>query len=290
MLYADLFNEKVKVNENLNIDSPLYLGEKMIGKKMIVVGVVALLCLVTIKPTIGNHAKVIEVKIAEYKPDGSIEIRNAKLTQKEAIKFKEEFLKAKTIEEKFSLLKEYGFIPKKNKLSDWENGMYERAKLIGLSMDKIKQIISNCRALGIFKLPILLNLLCKVNAVYLLGGEAHLGFPPITGLSKFVGGWKAFSFDVVDMSWGVFGFLETKGLLRSKTMVSIPSFMYLAGFVGVHICIPLLLNTYTGFSAFAFGAGFGMQDIRLNLFTAALLGFIAGATAIFILTGFTEGG
>lgn len=84
--------------------------------------------------------------------------------------------------------------------------------------------------------------------------------------------------------------VETKGLLRTHTMAAVASFMALAGFVGVHIHIPFILDLYNGFSAMTFAVGLGMKYINFNLATFSLLSFVVGALLMQGLSGFGGGG
>jgi len=130
----------------------------------------------------GQHQDYIEVDVAQYSADGSVNKKAVMLTMDEANELKERLISAKTFEDRFFILKEYGLIMKES------------------------------------------------NALYVISGEAHLGLPPIIGLTKFLGSSRVISFDLADMCWGAFGMVETKGLLRTHTMAAVASFMALAGF------------------------------------------------------------
>jgi len=233
--------------------------------------------------------KSVKAEITEYTSNGLIEKRVIALSQGEADELKSKLIDAETFEERFSILKEYGLILREISLENWKEGMYKKAEAMGLTKDKSQDITSKYKTIGIFKLPLLLNFLCKVNAIYVLSGNARLGLPPIVGLTKFFGSSRILSFDLIDMCWGLFGVLETKSLLRSHTLATIPSFMCLAGFVGMHIHIPLVLDIYSGFSAMTFAVGLGIHGINFNLLTMALLGFVLGGLVTQIISGFVGG-
>jgi len=227
----------------------------------------------------------IEAEITEYDSNG-IEKRIVSLPMVEVEKLKNKLMEAETMEEKFCVLQQYGLISQKSSMVSWEREMYEKAEKMGL-LDGKQNITPKYEAMGIFNLPILLNFLCKVNAIYILSGNARLGLPPIIGFTKFFGGSRILSFDLIDMCWGAFGVLETKGLLRNHALTTIPSFMCLAGFVGIHIHIPMILDLYNGFSAMTFAIGLGLHSINFNLVTAALLGFVLGGAIAQLIFGST---
>ena len=230
----------------------------------------------------------IEVEITEYNSNGLTERRIIALPESEVDKLKSKLIEAETVEERFCILKKYGLVSEEA-LLHWKEGMYKKAERMGLTKYKTQNIVSRYEELGIFKMPILLNFLCKVNAIYILGGNTRLGLPPLIGLTKFFGGSRILSFDLIDMCWGTFGVLETKGLLRNHALATVPSFMCLAGFVGIHIHIPLVLDIYNGFSAVTFAIGLGLHAINFNLVTMALLGFVTGELIMQIISSLIEG-
>ena len=235
-----------------------------------------------------EETEVIEVEVTEYGENGLTESKTIELPKKVVNELRNRLIDAKGMEERFYILKEYGLISEKA-METWKKGMYQKAESMGLAKLEQQATATKYGKLGILNFPVMLNFLCKVNAIYILNGNAHLGFPPIAGLMKFFGS-KILSFDIVDMCWGVLGILETKGLLRTHTLVAIPSFMCLAGFVGVHIHIPLVLDIYNGFSAMAFALGLGIHGIDFNLPSFALLGFIAGGLFMVVLNSLIAGG
>ena len=227
----------------------------------------------------------IEAEITEYGSNG-IEKRIVSLPRVEVEKLKNKLMEAATMEERFCILQQYGLISQSS-MVNWEKGMYEKAEKMGLTKSRTQNITPKYESIGIFNLPILLNFLCKVNAIYILSGNARLGLPPIIGFTKFFGGSRILSFDLIDMCWGAFGVLETKGLIRSHALTTVPSFMCLAGFVGIHIHIPMILDLYNGFSAMTFAIGLGLHSINFNLVTAALLGFVLGGAIAQLIFGST---
>ncbi len=231
----------------------------------------------------------VEVEVTQYGADGYGEEKAVRLTVNDANTLKEKLVEAKTIEERFSILKEYGLVAKAS-LQNWQSEMYKKAGKMAFTESGAEEVKSNYEAMGLFNLPLLLNFFCTVNALYLVSGERHLGFPPIIGMSKLFGSSGFLRFDIADMCWGAFGMVETKGLLRNYHLTAFASFMALAGFVGVHVHIPFVLDLYNGFSAMTFAIGLGMRSINFNLLTVSLLSFVMGALAMQGFSGFSGGG
>jgi len=284
-------------------------NEKHNRKKGLAIVIVAILISISVMPlttqnfspfkversdatTVGQgneQEKYVDVEVIQYDADGLVKEKIVKLKMDQVNELKEKLVASKTIEERFSVLREYGLVAKES-LESWQNGMYKKADKIGLTESEARQATSTYESMGILNLPILLNFFCKVNALYIISGEAHLGLPPIIGLSKFFGSSGLLRFDLADMCWGAFGMVETKGLLRTHTLAAVASFMALAGFVGVHIHIPFVLDLYNGFSAMTFAIGLGMRYINFNLFTISLLSFVLGALVMQGFSGFSSDG
>ena len=233
----------------------------------------------------------VDVEMTSYAPDGSVSEKVVSLPLTEIRELKERLVAAKTADARFFILKEYGLISREQSLAGWRGGMLGKADSIGLTDEIAMDASSSYAAAGIFNLPILLNFFCKVNALYVLSAEAHLGFPPLIGFNKLFGSSKMLKFDIADMCLGAFGMVETTGLLRTHTLAAVASFMALAGFVGVHIHIPFVLDVYNGFSAMTFAAGLGLRNIEFNLgavsIMSMLLGLVIGGV---IMQGLSGGG
>lgn len=158
----------------------------------------------------GQHQDYIEVDVTQYGADGSVNKKAVMLTMDEANELKERLISAKTFEDRFFILKEYGLIMKES-MKSWQNGMYEKASKLGITESGAHQITSTYEEMGLFNLPILLNFFCRINALYVISGEAHLGLPPIIGLTKFLGSSGVMSFDLADMCWGLSAWSRQKG-------------------------------------------------------------------------------
>lgn len=233
----------------------------------------------------------VEIDMTQYGSDGSVKEKILSLPSSKVNELRERLVTAKTADARFFILKEYGLISREQSLAGWRGGMLGKAGGMGLTDATVRDASSSYAEAGIFNLPILLNFFCKVDAVYVLSAGARLGFPPIVGLNKLFGSSKILKFDIADACLGAFGMVETKGLLRTHTLSAVASFMALAGFVGVHIHIPLVLDIYNGFSAMTFAVGLGMRNIEFNLgaisLMSGLFGLIIGGM---IMQGLSGGG
>ncbi|MFO8133529.1 MAG: hypothetical protein R6U10_06345 [Thermoplasmatota archaeon] len=223
--------------------------------------------------------------VTQYNADGSAERRTVTLSMQAVRHLKDRITGATSAEQRFSLLQEYGLLPADASLASWKTGMEQRAASLGLDQRDADNLNDVDAAPLLPRMPLLLNFLCKVNAIYVLSGEASVGLPPLFGIMKLFGGQRVAQFDLFDICWGAFGVIETKTLLRQHTMVTMPSVLGMAGFVGIHVHIPMVLNIYNGFSAITFAAGLGPHSINFNLASMALFGFFLGGTLGAMLGG-----
>ena len=251
-------------------------------KKGAAIGAVFVIMSLVFVPALHSTADAVDdsqklyAEITEYRADGSTVQRVITLTRLMVEDIKAAILETHDQEKRFQILREYELLPADSSLDKWQKGMMQRADVIGLDTNDAHEITVDSAKLGLFKIPILLNFFCMVNGVYVLGGSAGLGLPPLLGFLKFFGSTRIVSLDLVDMCWGAMGMLETKGLLRQHTLVMVPSFLFMAGFVGIHIHIPLVLNLYNGFSAMTFATGLGPHSIKFNLASSVMTTFILG--------------
>lgn len=231
---------------------------------------------------LATHATMSDEKtkayVTQYHADGSAEQRAVTLSMQAVQTLKDKITEATTAEQRFLLLQEYGLLSDDVSLDAWKTGMKERAASLGLDQHDANNVNDAGTRGRFLRMPLLLNFFCRVNAMYVLSSEAGISLPPLFGIMKFFGGHRIAQFDFFDVCWGAFGVIETKTLFRQHTMVTMPALLGMAGFVGIHIHIPFVLNIYNGFSAITFAAGLGPHNINFNLATMALFGFFLGST------------
>jgi len=229
-------------------------------------------------PAATSNEETRQAYVTRYNADGSAERHVMSLSAQTVQRLKERIVEASTAEERLTLLQEYDLLSDDISLDAWKTGMEQRAAMLGLDQRDADNL-NDADATGrLLRMPLMLTFFSKINAMYVLSGEAGVGLPPLFGIMKFFGGQRVAQFDLFDVCWGAFGVLQAKTLFRQHTMVTTPSLLGMAGFVGIHIHIPFVLNIYNGFSAITFAAGLGPHSINFNLATMALLGFFLGGT------------
>ncbi|MEA2054509.1 MAG: hypothetical protein U9O96_05265 [Candidatus Thermoplasmatota archaeon] len=258
---------------------------KTLWKKGLVVGVIAVFLGITLTPAIGTlnspvlyekdgkiyamsdtgncegkKINLIKIEVNEYMPDGSIETRVVPLTEKEVNELKSRLYNAKTIEERFSMLKEYGLIPEETLLEGLEKGMYAKAERMGLVREKTQKFTHQYEEITDLRLPLMLTFFSHINAVYFLGNSIRMGLTPTTMLLNRLFGFNIPGIDLVDVCWATLGIINTQGLLGVHNLLCIPSFMILAGFVGYSVKLPIAYHIFSGYSVMTFAAGIGFHD------------------------------
>ena len=139
--------------------------------------------------------------------------------------------------------------------------MYDRAKTLGVLPGDIQAFFQLNRESERLKLPFMVSVLNRVDAVSIISSRTRIGVPPYRGLLKLMTGFHCM--DLFDICGGLVGVISIKNALRQHSFVAIPSVMGMVGFVGVHIHIPFILNIYTGFSALTFAGGLGIHTVDL---------------------------
>ncbi len=203
----------------------------------------------------------IEIELTEYRSDGTCETRVVELSLDAAREILKTFQNPQDSMEKFSILKKHGLIPRDTLLEDWRRGMYDRAKTLGLLPRDIQAFFHLSMESARLKLPFMISVLNKVEAVSIIGSRIRIGVPSYRGLLKFV--TRSRFVDLFDICGGLVGIISTKNVIRQHSFMAIPSVMGMAGFVGVHIHIPFILNIYTGFSALTCAGGLGIHTVDL---------------------------
>lgn len=166
------------------------------------------------------------------------------------------------------LLMSLSFAPLIEKESSAKNDLASEEKELN-----IKEFLNKPLAKPIVS-SFLLAPMCRIKAIFIGGGNFRVGFP-IFGLFKLLS-WKGFSADIINACWGVFGIVETDGMVRQHILFAVPCFMSIIGFVGTHIRIPMVLDYYDGYAALTFALGLGLHSISLSPPTMILLGLLGG--------------
>jgi hypothetical protein len=169
---------------------------------------------------------------------------------------KNEILNSESVEDQLSILKKYNLISQDVNEEELKNGMFERAEDLGFDPDTPVE--------SRFKLPILIKLFNKVNAVYMGGVGLNLGLKPLIKIINLLPIINLPTIDFIDVCGGLFGVLTAKGLLFTNTLITFPGMSGFVGFVGYRVRFPFLMHTYSGFSALTFGLGLGMHIKESN--------------------------
>ena len=264
---------------------------KTMVSKGLALGVLAILCSLSMLPTIGevNHVTAgtwngagtetyegyqhacIDIEVTEYKPDGSTETRTVSLPRRDAAALKEKLLKKQTIEEQFSLLKEFHLIPADASPQALRAGMEQAADEMGLTKEKAqqltRQITENEGSLPLLP-PISLAFLSYTSAAFIFGTCMRIGLSPIMmpfirvfeNLLHRLLGFLPPPIDITDMAWGLITAVLTDGPDGIHALALFPGAMACAGFVGYAVkAVPLFVHAFYGFSAITFTAGIGFH-------------------------------
>lgn len=201
----------------------------------------------------------IEIELTEYRSDGTCETRIVRLSLDAVREILKAFQNTQDSMETFRILKKHGLIPRDTLLEDWRRGMYERIKTLGILPGDIQDFLRLNREAARLKLPFMISVLNKVDAVSIIGSGIRVGVPSYRGLLKLMTGFRFM--DLFDIRGGLVGIISTKNVIRQHSFVTIPGIMGMIGFVGMHLRIPFILDIHTGFSALTFAGGLGIHTV-----------------------------
>jgi hypothetical protein len=256
--------------------------EKSLGKKGLVIGLAAIFLTIAIMPAMGsiNHEKaaikqdiykegyedekkeMIQVTVTKYSPDGAITSKQISLEVKEAIELKTRLYTTTKMEERYSLLKKYQLVPLDTTLEDLKIGMYELLSSNGITLQTLMKDISSLEESMKLKLPIMLTLLSHIDAVYLIGNSLRVGCTPVTMALNRLFGWNVKGIDLVDVCWGTLGIINARGMLGTHAFVCMPSYMFMAGFVGYAVKFPLSYHIFSGYAVATLAVGMGIHEFQ----------------------------
>lgn len=270
--------------------------KKALWRKGLVISVIAVFCSLSMMPTIGvlnplesgkmqvetyewedagnyeeKQHEIIEVEVTEYKPDGSTETKTVPLTRSKVNAFKEKLLTKQTIEEQFSLLREFHLIPMDASPGALRVGMEKAAEEIGLTKERARRITNQIKEknelLPILP-PISLSFFSYTSAAFIVGNSMRIGLSPIMMpfirvfdnlLNRYLG-FVPPAIDITDMAWGLITAVVTEGPAGIHSLALFPGGMICAGFVGYAVkAVPLLVHAFYGFSVMTFTAGIGFH-------------------------------
>jgi hypothetical protein len=271
-------------NKSLGILEPIKMQKGVINKGL-VFGIIAIFCCLALTPTIG-HLHITspdkqeiacafdegedcevplqefeEIEVTEYKPDGSINTKRMILRQREIKTLEERLSIADTLEEKLSLLKEYGLIPAEASPEVMEAGMRHIAENMGITEEKTQNFASNYRKSDMWFPPISISFFNEVSTTFRRGTSVRIGLTPYLRLiDRLIGLNIPRGIDIIDICWGMKGTVFTKGSLGEHTLYLEPGFLVLVGFIGYSYKRPFFRHSFTGASVMTFTIGFGSHD------------------------------
>jgi hypothetical protein len=209
----------------------------------------------------GKSSNTIEIELTEYRSKGAGETQVVELSLDAVREILKTFQNPQDSLDTFRILKKHGLIPRNTFLEDWKKEMYDQAKTLDILPGDIQAFFQLNRETARLKLPFLVSVLNRVDAVSIIGSRIRFGVPFYRGLLKLV---TRFRFaDLFDICGGLVGIISTKNVIRQHSFIAIPSAIGMIGFVGVHIHIPFILNIYTGFSALTVAGGLGIHTVDL---------------------------
>ena len=260
--------------------------EKSLSRKGFVIGLAAIFLTIAIMPAMGsiNHEKaaikqdtkkdiykeryedekkeMIQVTVTKYSPDGTITSKQISLEVKEAIELKTRLYTTTKMGERLSLLKKHRLVPLIATPEYLKQGMYELMSSNGITLQTLMKDVSSFEESTNLRLPIMLTFLSHIDAVYLIGNSLRVGCTPVTMALNRLFGWNIKGIDLVDVCWGTLGIINARGMLGTHAFVCMPSYMFMAGFVGYAVKFPLSYHIFSGYAVATLAVGMGIHEFQ----------------------------
>jgi hypothetical protein len=169
-------------------------------------------------------------------------------------------LSVSTLDEKLSLLKEYGLIPQEASAEAIQCELEQIAETMGVTREKLKHMTIQ-ESTDLWIPPLLLSFFSEISATFRWGNSLRIGMTPFIRLiNRFLILNINRGIDILDVCYGLKGSIYTKGWLGEHRLSLEPGCLFLAGFIGYSIKIPYIRHSFVGASVIAFAAGFGSHD------------------------------
>lgn len=259
-------------------------------KKIIIVGLIFLLLVITWSPVInasrdeGVHEtkqdpedRFIRVVCSEYQSDGSIEKISILLLKSDYLEMRQAFLRTTSMEEKLGVYQRYGVIPSTVTIQSMKEKFDSYLLTTKMNTSSIKKYTDQWNSR--MDIDVVLNTNCKVYAVCQYGIHLILGMSPITRFWNMIAYWLWFfwvdyyhlpellpplylpGFDLIDFNVNAFSIVQVTEGDRPDDSANLElSWMIMGGFVGYYVeYIPLPLvnygNEYIGYTAYIQAVG-----------------------------------
>jgi hypothetical protein len=210
---------------------------------------------------VSNSENDVSITVLEYKPDGTIEKSIVKMSQEQTEKFKGELNGVKDLDTRLSIYKKYHFIPQDATAEKLRLGMEEKAQRIGLTQEKLDQIVST----DSLNLENTLNLL-KFRLTYInfkcsICGDGFFLIIPFGTASLKILPYYLFKKNITchDIHDTIIGFAGTfnisGGLLPNREIEMEEGVLKLIGFVGymswIYVNTPWVKYYYSSFEGYS---------------------------------------
>ena len=238
-------------------------------KKILTIGIIILFLGVVIQPAIATPENTVEISVSRYSADSSIEKSKVMMSKERVLELRDELKDIESLDDRFSLFKEYGLIPDDVTRDSLRQEMLELADELGFTDEKIESISKrfkdkkdNERVIGI-------------NFLNYIEGAAFFTFNLPVGISLLAGLFNLFMMTY----WGnIYNAVESIDLLYANLFIygrynftdgmfsdfSIPlgvGFFTLLGFYGYVFSSPILspLAMMFGFSIYTLAIPVNME-------------------------------
>ena len=194
----------------------------------------------------------VDVSVSVHNADGTVESSIVKIDEATIEQLKADLLDAKGLE-KLDILYEYGLIEESVAKADWKQALEETDDG---RFDKLMHVLEFLKR---FKLPYIVGFSNQVSAVMLMGQSKSIGVSIPEAIIERFEGFDANRANLFTSFHGLAGYMRVEKNNGPETLVGVLMGGTFVGFVGVHVEVEKVFESYSGYSLFTYGMGIGLK-------------------------------
>ncbi len=229
------------------------ISKKVMAVAMVMVFVgVAATSMVSASSVAITTKNTVDVSVSVHNADGTIESSVVQIDEATIEQLKADLLDAKGLE-KLDVLCEYGLIEESVAESDWQQALKDTDDG---RFDKLMHVLEFLKK---FKLPYIVGFSNQVSAVMVMGQSRSLGITIPEAIIERFEGFDANRANLFTSFHGLAGYIRVEKNDGPETLVGVLMGGTFVGFVGVHVEVEKVFESYSGYSLFTYAMGIGLK-------------------------------
>jgi|GEM_PF-4733040 len=229
------------------------LRKKMLAVAMVLVFVgVASSSMVSASSVEVSEKNTVDVSVSVHNADGSISTEIVEIDTMTVEQLKTDLMAAKGLD-KLEVLSDYGLIKDSVADFDWKQALNDNED------GRFDKLIRAFEFLKRFKLPYIIGFSNQVSAVMIMGSSKSIGFSIPEAILERYADLDANCVNLLTSFHGLAGYMQIEKQNGPETLIGVLMGGGFIGFVGVHVEVPRVFESYSGYSVMTYGMGIGLK-------------------------------